>query len=96
MDSSILYFPIGRRMDILQLLLGKYRSVHNVLFIICTTIAGTIVTDDNENYLLSAEFISLDYIIRTDDDKYKKLAEVWVGFTFFRDIFVFPGFGFIL
>ncbi|XP_045201235.2 patched domain-containing protein 3-like [Mercenaria mercenaria] len=44
-------------------------------------LGGTIVTDDTENYLSSAEFINLDYIIRTDGGRggrYQTLAGKWV------------------
>lgn len=41
-------------------------------------LGGKVVTDDSKNYLKSAEFINLDYIIRTDDRKYQDLAAIWV------------------
>lgn len=39
---------------------------------------GAVEVDAGGNYLKLAEFINLDYAIRTDDVKYTNLAELWV------------------
>lgn len=42
---------------------------------LCT---GAIDTDATGNYLKLAEFINLDYYIRTDGSQYRDLAAIWV------------------
>ena len=45
---------------------------------------GAVETDESGNYLKLAEYINLDYAIRTDDPKYKKIAELWVRVCKYR------------
>ncbi|KAL4219932.1 hypothetical protein ACF0H5_020344 [Mactra antiquata] len=42
-------------------------------------LGGIITTDTDGNYLEQAEFINLDYVIRTDGQEYQSNAAIWVA-----------------